>query len=73
MEKQSGGANLGFEQTLWAAADKRRGHMDAAVHSQVEANLEQSHTLAVLRDAPRKVSGLSWEVRVKEVEDGCGS
>ncbi len=23
-------ANLGFEQKLWAAADKMRGHMDAA-------------------------------------------
>ena len=25
-------ANLGFEQNLWAAADKMRGHMDAAEH-----------------------------------------
>lgn len=25
------GANLGFEATLWAAADKLRGHMDAAM------------------------------------------
>jgi type I restriction-modification system DNA methylase subunit len=24
-EKQNGGANFGFEQTLWAAADKLRG------------------------------------------------
>jgi hypothetical protein len=24
------GANLGFEATLWAAADKLRGHLDAA-------------------------------------------
>jgi len=24
------GATLGFEQTLWAAADQLRGHMDAA-------------------------------------------
>lgn len=27
---QSSGANLGFETTLWAAADKMRGHKDAA-------------------------------------------
>jgi len=27
----SNGATLGFEQTLWAAADKLRGHLDAAV------------------------------------------
>jgi type I restriction enzyme M protein len=29
-QKTSNGANLGFEATLWAAADKLRGHMDAA-------------------------------------------
>jgi len=28
-EKSSGGANLGFEQTLWLAVDRLRGHMDA--------------------------------------------
>ena len=27
----SNGATLGFEQTLWAAADKLHGHLDAAV------------------------------------------
>lgn len=29
------GASLGFEATLWAAADKLRGHMDAAVYKHV--------------------------------------
>jgi len=29
------GANLGFEQKLWAAADKMRGHMDAAEYKHV--------------------------------------
>jgi HsdM N-terminal domain len=29
------GATLGFEQTLWAAADKLRGHMDAAEYRHV--------------------------------------
>src|SRR5437667_12709802 len=28
--KPSNGANLGFEQKLWSAADKLRGHMDAS-------------------------------------------
>ena len=28
--KSSNGATLGFEPTLWAAADKLRGHLDAA-------------------------------------------
>ncbi|EKD06077.1 class I SAM-dependent DNA methyltransferase [Limnospira platensis] len=38
--KQNGnGANLGFEQTLWAAADKMRGHMDAAEYKHVTLGL----------------------------------
>src|SRR3954462_8325992 len=37
--KQSNGANLGFEQKLWAAADKLRGHMDAAEYKHVVLGL----------------------------------
>ena len=33
------GANLGFEETLWAAADKLRGHMDAAEYKHVVLGL----------------------------------
>ena len=33
------GANLGFESKLWAAADKLRGHMDAAVYKHVVLGL----------------------------------
>jgi type I restriction enzyme M protein len=33
------GAKLGFEQTLWAAADKMRGHMDAAEYKHVALGL----------------------------------
>lgn len=29
-KKKSNDAALGFEATLWAMADKQRGHMDAA-------------------------------------------
>ncbi len=28
--KKSNGGNLGFEEKLWQAADKMRGHMDPA-------------------------------------------
>lgn len=35
----NGGATLGFEQTLWAAADKLRGHMDAAEYKHVVLGL----------------------------------
>jgi len=35
----NGGANLGFEQTLWQAADKLRGHMDAAEYKHVVLGL----------------------------------
>jgi len=33
------GATLGFEQTLWAAADKLRGHLDAAEYKHVVLGL----------------------------------
>src|SRR6202790_821651 len=33
--QSSNGANLGFEQKLWAAADKMRGHMDASEYKHV--------------------------------------
>ncbi len=33
--KNGSGANLGFEEKLWAAADKLRGHMDAAEYKHV--------------------------------------
>src|SRR6266849_4732979 len=33
------GANLGFEEKLWAAADKMRGHMDPAEYKHVVLGL----------------------------------
>jgi len=33
--KEPNGATLGFEATLWAAADKLRGHIDAAAYKHV--------------------------------------
>jgi type I restriction enzyme M protein len=37
--KSNGGANLGFEDKLWAAADKMRGSMDAAEYKHVVLGL----------------------------------
>jgi type I restriction enzyme M protein len=37
--KSGNGANLGFEEKLWAAADKMRGHMDAAEYKHVALGL----------------------------------
>jgi type I restriction enzyme M protein len=34
-QKNGNGATLGFEQALWASADKQRGHMDAAEYKHV--------------------------------------
>ena len=40
MTKEIGnGANLGFEDKLWAAADKLRGNMDAAEYKHVVLGL----------------------------------
>jgi type I restriction enzyme M protein len=38
-KKDANGANLGFEQKLWATADKMRGHMDAAEYKHVALGL----------------------------------
>ncbi len=38
-KKNGNGANLGFEEKLWAAADKLRGHMDAAEYKHVVLGL----------------------------------
>ena len=38
-QQSKNGAPLGFEQTLWAAADKLRGHMDAAEYKHVVLGL----------------------------------
>ncbi len=38
-KKKSGSAALGFEATLWAMADKQRGHMDAAEYKHVVLGL----------------------------------
>ena len=35
----SNGGQLGFEEKLWAAADKLRGHMDAAEYKHVVLGL----------------------------------
>lgn len=37
--KNGNSANLGFEQTLWAAADKLRGHMDSSEYKHVVLGL----------------------------------
>ena len=39
MSKTNNGANLGFEEKLWAAADKLRGHMDASEYKHVVLGL----------------------------------
>src|SRR5437764_1776094 len=38
-KKTTNGANLGFEEKLWQAADKMRGHMDPAEYKHVVLGL----------------------------------
>lgn len=38
-DKKSNGANLGFEEKLWSAADKMRGHMDPGEYKHVVLGL----------------------------------
>ncbi len=63
--KASNGANLGFEQKLWAAADKMRGHMDASEYKHVVLGLiflkyvsdafEEKHA-ALLKEAGKEAA-----------------
>ncbi|MFO8084544.1 MAG: type I restriction-modification system subunit M N-terminal domain-containing protein [Desulfobacterales bacterium] len=39
MSENNNGANLGFENQMWAAADKLRGHMDASEYKNVVLGL----------------------------------
>jgi len=55
----SSGANLGFEKTLWAAADKFRSNMDAAEYKHVVLGLI---FLKYISD--------SFESKYKELEAG---
>ncbi len=62
------GANLGFEATLWAAADKLRNNMDAAEYKHVVLGLIFLKYISdTLRDTllPKLISG---ELRVLHAE-----
>ena len=57
---KSNGANLGFEATLWAAADKLRNNLDAAEYKHVVLGLI---FLKYISDA--------FEERHRELEEGA--
>jgi len=69
-KKSPDGASQGFEATLWAAADKLRGNMDASVYKYVvlgliflkyiyELSHQEMNALSGTRDAllPKLLSG----------------
>lgn len=59
--KNGNGANLGFEEKPWAAADKLRRHMDASepILAIIVASQLESRSLATTHDAlqPKLLSG----------------
>jgi type I restriction enzyme M protein len=77
---QSNGANLGFEEKLWLAADKLRGHMDASEYKHVVLGLiflkyisdafEERHAW-LLREAADPKSATSTPPRVCWLPDGA--
>src|ERR687888_383019 len=62
--KASGnGANLGFEEKLWQAADKMRGHMDAAEYKHVALGLIFLKYISdSFEELHRKLAGEAWAV-----------
>ena len=64
--KSRNGATLGFEQTLWQAADKMRGHMDPSEYKHVVLGLI---FLKYISDAfEEKMMRLTSELSEKFVE-----
>lgn len=49
VKRANDGANLGFEQKLWQAADKLRGHMDAAEYKHATVRLTEVSKRTVMR------------------------
>ncbi len=80
-KSNNSGANLGFEQKLWAAADKMRGHMDPAEYKHVALGLIflkhisdtfEGHRQWLLHEAANPGSGLyvkEEETRYQVAED----
>ena len=75
------GANLGFEQTLWAAADKLRGHVDPSEYKHVVLGLiflkyisdafeEKHNELTLLVQDPKSELYIAEEAeRYQAIED----
>src|SRR5690606_17999297 len=64
--KNGSGANLGFEEKLWEAADKLRGHMDAAEYKHVVLGLV---FLKYISDAFKELHDRLAEDEYSEPED----
>ena len=62
-KKNNNGAKLGFEQTLWAAADKQRGHMDAAEYKHVVLGRVYEYFLGQFASAEGKKGGQFYTPR----------
>lgn len=59
--KTNNGANLGFEDKLWAAADKLRGNMDAAEYKHVVLGRVYEYFLGKFAAAEGKLGGQFYE------------
>src|SRR3954451_8259637 len=65
-KQNNNGANLGFEEKLWQAADKMRGHMDAAEYKHVALGLV---FLKYISDAFEEFRGKLAGIEGANVED----
>jgi type I restriction-modification system DNA methylase subunit len=80
--RTNNGAILGFEQTLWQAADKMRGHMDPSEYKHVALGLIFLKYISdAFKERRKRVTRWRLGIQVDDLEDrllslslcgGCG-
>lgn len=61
-KKKSNGGNLGFEEKLWQAADKMRGHMDPTEYKHVKVLGDETLRSELVATVKKNVT-IDWTVK----------
>ena len=69
--KKSNGANLGFEEKLWAAADKMREHADPAPRKSYNEWSKEELVREIRKLEKRKKYGIVWEDKPEQAAELC--
>ena len=69
--KKNNGANLGFEEKLWAAADKMREHADPASRKSYNEWSKEELVREIRKLEKRKKYGIVWEDKPELAAELC--